>query len=69
MGRVHIKIIIIILQVCMNAWVWSTFFHTRDKPFTEFMDYACALSMVMALFVAAIVRSALFYIKITITRL
>ncbi|CAH2086936.1 unnamed protein product [Euphydryas editha] len=42
--------------VCMNAWTWSIIFHTRDTPFTEFMDYACALSMVMSLFVAAIVR-------------
>ncbi|CAG5011191.1 unnamed protein product [Parnassius apollo] len=42
--------------VCMNAWIWSIIFHTRDNPFTEFMDYACALSMVMILFVAAIVR-------------
>ncbi|XP_075992969.1 per1-like protein PGAP3 [Anticarsia gemmatalis] len=43
-------------MVCMNAWVWSTIFHMRDSPFTEFMDYACALSMVMGLFVASIVR-------------
>ncbi|XP_013184349.2 post-GPI attachment to proteins factor 3 [Amyelois transitella] len=42
--------------VCVHAWTWSTIFHTRDTPFTEFMDYACALSMVMALFVAAVVR-------------
>ncbi|CAH0702081.1 unnamed protein product [Spodoptera exigua] len=42
--------------VCMNAWVWSTIFHMRDTDFTEFMDYACALSMVMGLLVAAIVR-------------
>ncbi|XP_028158295.1 post-GPI attachment to proteins factor 3 [Ostrinia furnacalis] len=42
--------------VCVNGWVWSTIFHTRDNPFTEFMDYASALSMVMALFIAAIVR-------------
>ncbi|XP_030034600.1 post-GPI attachment to proteins factor 3 [Manduca sexta] len=42
--------------VCMNAWMWSTIFHTRDTDFTEFMDYACALSMVMGLFIAVIVR-------------
>lgn len=42
--------------ICINAWVWSTIFHIRDTPFTEFMDYACALSMVMGLFVAAVVR-------------
>lgn len=43
-------------MVCMNGWVWSTIFHMRDTDFTEFMDYACALSMVMMLLVAAIVR-------------
>uniref|UniRef100_A0A2A4J571 Post-GPI attachment to proteins factor 3 n=1 Tax=Heliothis virescens TaxID=7102 RepID=A0A2A4J571_HELVI len=43
-------------MVCMNAWTWSTIFHTRDTWFTEFMDYACALSMVMGLFVTAVVR-------------
>lgn len=42
--------------ICMNAWIWSTVFHVKDTPFTEFMDYACALSMVVALFVAAVVR-------------
>ncbi|XP_047528297.1 post-GPI attachment to proteins factor 3 [Vanessa atalanta] len=42
--------------VCMNAWIWSIIFHTRDTAFTEFMDYACALSMVMSLFIAAVVR-------------
>nr|XP_021188455.2 post-GPI attachment to proteins factor 3 [Helicoverpa armigera] len=43
-------------MVCMNAWTWSTIFHARDTSFTEFMDYACALSMVMGLFVTAVVR-------------
>ncbi|XP_073944501.1 per1-like protein PGAP3 isoform X2 [Choristoneura fumiferana] len=42
--------------VCENAWTWSIIFHSRDTEFTEFMDYACALSMVMALLAAAIVR-------------
>ncbi|XP_047988638.1 post-GPI attachment to proteins factor 3 [Leguminivora glycinivorella] len=42
--------------VCENAWTWSIIFHTRDTLFTEFMDYACALSMVMALLAAAVVR-------------
>ncbi|XP_034839999.1 post-GPI attachment to proteins factor 3 isoform X1 [Maniola hyperantus] len=42
--------------VCIHAWLWSTVFHTRDKFFTEFMDYACALSMVMSLLIAAIAR-------------
>ncbi|KAI8987980.1 Per1-like protein [Mycotypha africana] len=26
----------------MNAWLWSTVFHTRDTPFTEKMDYFSA---------------------------
>ncbi|CAH0406730.1 unnamed protein product [Chilo suppressalis] len=47
----------IFVAVCINAWIWSTIFHTRDTQFTEFMDYACALSMVMGLFVAAVVRA------------
>ncbi|KAJ0180233.1 hypothetical protein K1T71_003637 [Dendrolimus kikuchii] len=42
--------------ICMNAWIWSMIFHIKDTPFTEFMDYVCALSMVGALFVAAVVR-------------
>uniref|UniRef100_S4PHV3 Post-GPI attachment to proteins factor 3 n=2 Tax=Pararge aegeria TaxID=116150 RepID=S4PHV3_9NEOP len=42
--------------VCINAWLWSTVFHARDLFFTEFMDYACALSMVMSLLIAAIAR-------------
>ncbi|CAK1552688.1 unnamed protein product [Leptosia nina] len=42
--------------VCMNAWLWSTIFHSRDNYFTEFMDYACALSMVTSLFVASVIR-------------
>ncbi|CAH0555988.1 unnamed protein product [Brassicogethes aeneus] len=33
--------------VCLNAWVWSTIFHTRDTEFTELMDYSCAFSMVL----------------------
>jgi hypothetical protein len=26
----------------MNAWIWSSVFHTRDTPFTEKMDYFSA---------------------------
>ncbi|XP_075238229.1 per1-like protein PGAP3 isoform X2 [Lycorma delicatula] len=32
--------------VCVNAWIWSSVFHTRDLPFTEMMDYLSAFSMV-----------------------
>lgn len=42
--------------VCIHAWFWSTVFHTRDTPFTEFMDYTCALSMVLAFYASAVVR-------------
>ncbi|XP_077282963.1 per1-like protein PGAP3 [Arctopsyche grandis] len=37
-------------MVCVNAWFWSIVFHTRDTYFTEFMDYACAFSMVVIVF-------------------
>ncbi|CAH0604462.1 unnamed protein product [Chrysodeixis includens] len=60
MSKIHAMPIVALwhgyLMVCMNAWVWSTIFHMRDNAFTEFMDYACALSMVMGLFVAGIIR-------------
>ncbi|CAH0718695.1 unnamed protein product, partial [Brenthis ino] len=42
--------------LCMNAWVWSAIFHTRDFFFTEFMDYACATSVIMAMFLSSLVR-------------
>ncbi|XP_033106200.1 post-GPI attachment to proteins factor 3-like isoform X2 [Anneissia japonica] len=34
--------------ICINAWVWSTVFHTRDFIWTERMDYFCATSLVLA---------------------
>lgn len=33
--------------VSINAWIWSTIFHSRDVNFTEMMDYFCALMGVM----------------------
>ncbi|KAJ2952454.1 hypothetical protein O0L34_g6762 [Tuta absoluta] len=42
--------------VCVNTWIWSTLFHIRDTPFTEFMDYACALSFVFIHFIAGVIR-------------
>lgn len=33
--------------VCINAWIWSSVFHSRDFPFTEFMDYSCAFSILL----------------------
>ncbi|KAG5678597.1 hypothetical protein PVAND_008258 [Polypedilum vanderplanki] len=42
--------------ICMNAWVWSTIFHTRDFPTTELFDYVFAYSMVLASFWAMVIR-------------
>lgn len=33
--------------VAMNAWWWSTVFHTRDTPVTEMLDYFSAASGVL----------------------
>ncbi|ESN96701.1 hypothetical protein HELRODRAFT_95556 [Helobdella robusta] len=33
--------------VGINTWFWSFLFHMRDTPFTEKMDYFCAVSAVM----------------------
>uniref|UniRef100_A0A1B6HVL2 Post-GPI attachment to proteins factor 3 n=1 Tax=Homalodisca liturata TaxID=320908 RepID=A0A1B6HVL2_9HEMI len=32
--------------VCINCWVWSAIFHSRDLPLTELMDYLSAFGMV-----------------------
>ncbi|KIS66800.1 uncharacterized protein UMAG_04859 [Mycosarcoma maydis] len=40
--------------ISMNAWLWSAIFHTRDKNWTEKLDYFSAGSVVMsALFFSA----------------
>ncbi|XP_026329460.1 post-GPI attachment to proteins factor 3 [Hyposmocoma kahamanoa] len=51
-----LKFWFIFFVICAHAWLWSIIFHSRDTPITEFMDYACALSMVLSLLMAAIVR-------------
>jgi len=33
--------------VSINAWTWSTVFHTRDVDWTEKADYLCAYSIVL----------------------
>jgi len=39
----------------INAWTWSSIFHTRDLPFTEKMDYfSAALAIMYALFYTVI---------------
>ncbi|XP_064635626.1 post-GPI attachment to proteins factor 3-like [Lineus longissimus] len=41
-----------------NAWFWSAVFHTRDFPFTEMLDYFCALSLVMTSLLCLVLRLA-----------
>lgn len=44
------------LQVCCHAWIWSAVFHTRDLPWTEFLDYVCAFSIILVNCYAMCVR-------------
>ena len=41
---------------CVNAWFWSTVFHTRDIHFTEMMDYFSAFSIVLFSLLACLLR-------------
>ncbi|NWI40872.1 PGAP3 factor, partial [Picathartes gymnocephalus] len=34
-------------QVSLNAWFWSTIFHTRDTALTEKLDYFCASAVIL----------------------
>ncbi|XP_059990161.1 post-GPI attachment to proteins factor 3 isoform X2 [Lagenorhynchus albirostris] len=34
-------------EVSLNAWFWSTVFHTRDTDVTEKMDYFCASTVIL----------------------
>lgn len=49
--------------ICLNAWVWSGVFHTRDFPMTELFDYVFAYSMVLATFWCMIIRYGLFVLR------
>ena len=42
--------------VSVNAWLWSTIFHTRDFDYTEKMDYFCGFSLVIFQFNAFFIR-------------
>ncbi|KAL6258906.1 hypothetical protein P5V15_010850 [Pogonomyrmex californicus] len=42
--------------ICLNGWFWSIIFHSRDRPFTEAMDYSCAFSMVLTLLYCMLLR-------------
>uniref|UniRef100_A0A8D1BRA3 Post-GPI attachment to proteins factor 3 n=1 Tax=Sus scrofa TaxID=9823 RepID=A0A8D1BRA3_PIG len=34
-------------EVSLNAWFWSTVFHTRDTDLTEKLDYFCASTVIL----------------------
>uniref|UniRef100_A0A8C9KGI9 Post-GPI attachment to proteins factor 3 n=1 Tax=Panthera tigris altaica TaxID=74533 RepID=A0A8C9KGI9_PANTA len=36
-----------VLSVSLNAWFWSTVFHTKDTDLTEKMDYFCASTVIL----------------------
>ncbi|TDG50174.1 hypothetical protein AWZ03_003390 [Drosophila navojoa] len=42
--------------VCLNGWIWSAIFHTRDFPVTELLDYAFAYSIVVCSFYCMLMR-------------
>lgn len=42
--------------LAINAWIWSTVFHTRDFPLTEKLDYFCATATVLYSFYFCIYR-------------
>ncbi|KIM30311.1 hypothetical protein M408DRAFT_66610 [Serendipita vermifera MAFF 305830] len=47
----------------LNLWIWSTVFHTRDRPWTEKLDYFSAgLAVVYSLFYS-VIRLYHLYIK------
>ena len=43
----------------VNAWLWSSVFHTRDTPTTELLDYFSAFSTVLASLIVCAVRLVL----------
>jgi hypothetical protein len=42
--------------VSMNAWMWATVFHSRDRPLTEALDYHSASAVQITAAVVAVVR-------------
>lgn len=52
----YLKPIYMGISICgMNAWIWSTVFHSRDTPWTEKLDYFSAgLYILYGLFVAVL---------------
>lgn len=51
--------------VGMNAWLWSTVFHTRDTPWTEKLDYYSAGLYILYSLYTAMIR--IFYLRGKIT--
>lgn len=51
-----ILLFVFFLKLCLNAWIWSTVFHARDYPLTEFLDYGFAYLMVLATTICMIIR-------------
>ena len=47
---------LIFCLISMNAWIWSTVFHTRDKSWTEIFDYIAAISLVFSQFACCLIR-------------
>ncbi|XP_063964299.1 post-GPI attachment to proteins factor 3-like [Lytechinus pictus] len=43
-------------MIAVNAWIWSTVFHSRDLAWTEKMDYYCAYSLVLSGLTATLLR-------------
>lgn len=41
---------------CLNGWFFSTMFHARDKPATEFLDYISAYSIVLVTLYCMVIR-------------
>ncbi|KAI8990282.1 Per1-like protein [Pilobolus umbonatus] len=50
-----------IAVVGMNAWLWSTVFHTRDTPLTEKLDYLSAGLYILYGLCVAVIR--VFYVQ------
>jgi len=43
--------------ISINAWFWSSVFHTRDAPWTEKMDYFSAASAIMYALYLVVLRT------------
>lgn len=50
-----------LIQITLNAWLWSTIFHARDFPLTEKLDYFSAAGLIVAGLVVQFIRSQHFH--------